>query len=85
MALDKDTLKTNLLTIFNTMDSSASGTPKDNAWLADQLATVIDTFIKTAQLNITNLPVPGTGLIGYSGFAIQGSATGAGTNVGNLT
>jgi hypothetical protein len=52
MALVDSALAANLLTIFQTMKSAASGTPKDETWLANQLAAAIDAQIKTASVTV---------------------------------
>jgi hypothetical protein len=49
MALNENTLKSALVTVFNGMDSSAAGTPKTNEWYAGELAKAITDQIKTAE------------------------------------
>ena len=48
MALNENTLKTTLLSIFNAMDAAAEGTPKTNEWYAGELAKAITNQIKMA-------------------------------------
>jgi hypothetical protein len=55
MALVDSVLANSLKTIFQTMKNSASDTPKDDAWLADQLAKAIDDQIKTVEI-ATQIP-----------------------------
>jgi hypothetical protein len=51
MAIVHSVLAGRLKTIFDTMDSSAVGNaPKDNQWLAEELAKAIDDQIKTASV-----------------------------------
>jgi hypothetical protein len=40
-----------LKAIFDSMDTSAADSPKDNAWYAKELAKVINEQIKTADVN----------------------------------
>jgi hypothetical protein len=63
MALDKNQLKTNLATLFQ----AASDHNYDKAKVAEELASLIDAYVRTAditgvQVDVKN--VPGTTLIG---------------------
>ncbi|HCL55762.1 MAG TPA: hypothetical protein DHW82_01965 [Spirochaetia bacterium] len=75
MALVKANLKTAIKTIFDTMKTSAETTPKDEDWLAGELADAIDSYIKTATVTVT---VPALGLLAPTG-PCTGSASGTGT------
>jgi hypothetical protein len=58
MALVQATLKTNLLTLFNSMKQNEMS----EANFADQLATIINNHIKTAQVTVNaGIPVATTG------------------------
>jgi hypothetical protein len=59
MALVDSVFSDALKTIFDTAKSAAETAPKDDQWLADQLALAIDTQIKTAVVNVPGQP-PGT-------------------------
>jgi hypothetical protein len=51
MAIVDNVLSLKLKTIFDIMDSAAgTNAPKDNQWLADELAKAIDDQIKTAAI-----------------------------------
>jgi hypothetical protein len=50
MALVESVLSNALESVYNQMDASASGTPKTNKWLAEQLAKAITDQIKTAEI-----------------------------------
>ena len=50
MALVENVLASAMETIYNQMDAAASGTPKTNQWLAQQLAKAITDQIKTAEI-----------------------------------
>jgi hypothetical protein len=72
MALNDSSFAAVLKGIFDTMDAAAISTPKDNQWLADQLAKAFDDQIKTAEVN------PGIDVSG--GTQSGGSLTGAKTS-----
>jgi hypothetical protein len=50
MALVESALSNALESIYNQMDVAASGTPKTNKWLAEQLAKAVTDQIKTAEI-----------------------------------
>jgi hypothetical protein len=52
MALKESDLSSALKTIFDEMSSSASGTPKNNQWYADQMSTAITNQIKSAGIPV---------------------------------
>jgi hypothetical protein len=62
MAVVDSVLSIKLKTIFDLMDSSAAGdAPKDNQWLANELAKAIDDQIKTAAIPAGSVVVTVTG------------------------
>jgi hypothetical protein len=75
MALVDATLSAALKAIFDAMAAAASGTPKDNQYLADQLAAAIDTQIKTASVSVTVSSVSGV----MTGPSASGPGSGTGT------
>lgn len=76
MALVDSVLSASLKAIFDAMATAASGTPKDNQYLADQLAAAIDNQIKTAIVTVAvGIPVATAG----SAAAQTGATTGPGT------
>jgi hypothetical protein len=50
MALVESVLSNALESVYNQMDAAASGEPKTNKWLAEQLAKAITDQIKTAEI-----------------------------------
>jgi hypothetical protein len=77
MALSDTVLAEKLKTIFDTMDTSAADSPKNNAWYAEQMAKAITDQIKTAEVN-PGIPVsiPSTS---PSGSPSQGSTSAKGS------
>ena len=73
MALNENTLKTALLSVFNAMDAAAGGAPKTNEWYAGELAKAITNQIKTAEVNVGIDVTGGT----QSGGALVGAKTAA--------
>jgi hypothetical protein len=52
MALNPEKLATDLKKIYKEMSDSASSSPKDDAWFAEQLASAITNQIKTAAIPV---------------------------------
>ena len=73
MALNENTLKSELLSIFSAMDAAAAGTPKTNDWYAGELAKAITNQIKTAEVNAGIDVTGGT----QSGGSLVGAKTAA--------
>jgi hypothetical protein len=56
MGLSDSGFAEKLKAIFDTMDKSATDSPKDNAWYAEQMAKAINDQIKTADVK-AGIPV----------------------------
>jgi hypothetical protein len=77
MALSDTALAEKFKTIFDTMDTSAAESPKDNAWYAEQMAKAINDQIKTAEVNPgISVSIPSTS---PSGSPSQGTTSAKGT------
>jgi hypothetical protein len=73
MALNESALADALKGIYKEMGDAASGSPKDDIWLAEKLAKAITDQIKTAEVNAGIAVSGGT----QSGGGLVGTATSA--------